>query len=66
MKTSSRIKELALDEDTRLLRKYEVIDTENNLTEEGSEVLLSLLFEQNKAAVIEKLKALEKADEEAA
>jgi hypothetical protein len=65
MSTSSKIKELTLDEDTRLLRKYDIVNNQGDLTEEGTKVLFAHLFDENKAAIVDKLKALDKADEAA-
>lgn len=65
MSIVSKIKELALDADTKLLKKYNVIDEARELTEEGKEVLLQHLFEQNKDAIVAKLKEVD-ADEKRA
>lgn len=65
MNVLAKIKELALDADTKLLKKYHIIDEARELTEEGKEVLLNHLFEQNKAAIVAKVKDVD-ADEKKA
>lgn len=60
--TSQKIKELSLDEDTRLLRKHNVINTEGDITGNGVDVLIDLLLEENRDKVVAKLKALDAAE----
>lgn len=56
MSVSSKIKELSLNADDKLLREYGVVDDDGDLTCEGKRVLENLLFEENKAAIVAKLK----------
>lgn len=59
---AKKVKDLALSDDDRLLRKYNVVREDGTLTTEGMSVLLNVLFEENKTSIIEKLKALETAE----
>lgn len=59
MSTVKKLKELAMSADDKLLRKYEVVNECGELTCEGKEVLMDVLFEQNKKAVVDQLKALD-------
>lgn len=58
----SKLKDLNLTEDDRLLRKYGLVDECNNLTDEGTEVLRNLLFEKYRTDVVAQLKQIETAE----
>lgn len=62
MSTLQRLAALSLDDDTRLLRKYDIIDEENYVTQEGAKVLVQVVLEEYKEKVIEKLKKLDEED----
>jgi hypothetical protein len=55
-----KIEDLELDSDERLFRKFGITDNCGKLTRQGEIILLRLLFKENKAKVVEKLKQLEK------
>lgn len=57
-----RVKDLALTDDERLLRKYNVVFEDGTLSSTGTDLLLATLFENNKQAIVDKLKAVEKAE----
>lgn len=59
---AKKVNDLELSDDERLLRKYRVVAQDGTLTGAGSEVLLNVLFKDNKAAVVKALKALEEAE----
>jgi len=54
-----RIKALGLNKADKLLRKYQIVDNAGDLTSDGKEALLNLLFEQNKTALVAKLTEVE-------
>jgi hypothetical protein len=56
--------ELGLDDDTRVLRKAGIINTDGTLTGQGERFLLNVLLEQNKPVLVEALDEIKEADEE--
>lgn len=62
MNIVQKVKALALNADDKLLRKYGVVDTDGDLTDDGIEILNTVLLEQFKSQIVEKVKAV--ADEE--
>lgn len=61
---AKKVKDLSLTEDERLLRKYRVVHEDGTLSPTGIDLLLTTLFEENKQSLVEKLKAVEKAEKE--
>jgi hypothetical protein len=59
MSTTTQLKELKLTDDERLLRKYNILDTEGNLTEEGARVTRDYAFTEHKTAILADLKTLD-------
>src|SRR5580765_1632135 len=62
MNTLKRIANLDVDADTRLLRKYDIVDDEGFVTQEGARVLLQVVLSDYKEKLIERLKQLEDDD----
>lgn len=57
-----KVRQLAMNKDDRLLKKYEVVDECGQITQGGKELLIDLLFSENKAKVVAKLEEVD-ADE---
>lgn len=57
MNITKQLKDLTLSKGDRLLRKYELVD---DITEDGTEVLLQMLLEDYKEALIAKVTELDK------
>lgn len=57
--TLTKLNNKKLDEDTRLLRKYGIVDKEGSITQEGHDVLTQMVFDQNKEKLVASLKDLE-------
>lgn len=53
------IHNIELDEDTKLLRDASIEDDEGYITEEGTEILLDILYKDNRQAVIDAVKKVE-------
>jgi hypothetical protein len=62
MNIVEKVKQLALNADDKLLRKYSVVDSEGDLTDEGIEILNTVLLEQFKSQIVEKIKAVEESE----
>jgi hypothetical protein len=52
----NKVKDLTLSADDKLLRNQGVTDNQGNMTTEGQEILLAVLFEANKAEIVERVK----------
>jgi hypothetical protein len=52
----NKVKDLTLSADDKLLRNQGVTDAQGNVTEEGQEILLAVLFEANKAEIVARVK----------
>jgi hypothetical protein len=59
MNVVKRIKNLGLSKADKLLRKYQMVDQAGDLTGDGKEALWSILLEENKDLLVEKLTELE-------
>jgi hypothetical protein len=59
MSVVSKIKQLTLSKDDRLLRKYEIVSDCGDLTDDGQEVLWSILLETHKAELVKRVKELD-------
>ena len=62
MSIVSKVKQLALSKGDKLLRKHGVVDPCGDLTEEGQEILLSIVFENYKDAIVEKIQEVDDAE----
>lgn len=60
MNITKQLKDLTLSKGDRLLRKYELVDDCGDITEDGTEVLLQMLLEDYKEALIAKVTELDK------
>lgn len=58
----NKIKELALDTNTKLFLKHGIIDESRNLTEDGKQVLTDFLFDLYTPELVEKVKEIEAAE----
>lgn len=56
------LKKLDLDDETQLLLDAKVIDDKGNLTKEGFAFVITVLFGENKALIVDKLRAIKTAD----
>lgn len=65
MSTLSKLTELKLTPEKRLLKKYEIVDNNGNLTEEGRNVVLARIFEDKKDEITKDLKELEESEKKA-
>lgn len=62
MSIVNKVRELARSKDDKLLIKHDVINPEGPLTKYGQDLVLDYLFEQNKAAIVAKVEAVDKAE----
>ena len=62
MSVVEKIKQLSLSKGDRLLRKYELVDERGDLTDEGREVLDSILLAEYKDQLVAKVEELDKAE----
>lgn len=61
---SKRLLNAGLDEDERLLQKYNVVREDGTLTEQGKDLLLNVLFDEKADDVVSALQAIEDAEKE--
>lgn len=54
-----RVRDAELSDSDKLLRKYGVLNRAGNLTESGKELLLDMLFDENEAAIVERLELID-------
>lgn len=59
MSTVKKLAELQLDDDTKLLRKHKIVDAEGFVTAEGAKVLVQVMLDQHKEALVAQLQKLE-------
>jgi hypothetical protein len=59
MSVVSKIKQLTLSKEDRLLRKYELVSDCGDVTDEGQEVLWSIILETHKAELVKRVKELD-------
>lgn len=57
-----RIKNLTVDADTKLLRKYDLEDDCGDLTSDGEEVLMAILHADNRDKLVAKAKEIQAED----
>lgn len=62
MSTYQKLKDLTKGADQKLLEKYDILDSEGDLTEEGYRVTLAKLFENVKNDIVADLKKVDEAD----
>lgn len=55
----SKVRNINLSPDVRLLKKYGVVNDAKELTEDGKALIWDLLFEQNRGAIVSSLETLE-------
>jgi len=61
---AKRVKDLKLTDDERLLRKYNVVYDDGQLTHSGKELIFQLLLDDYQEEIVEKLRELEEAETE--
>jgi len=59
MSLVQKVKDLTASKEDKLFKKYNVVDSCGKLTTEGNELLETVVFEDYKTKVVEKLEALE-------
>ena len=59
MSVVSKLKQLALSKEDRLLRQYDIVSDCGDLTEDGQEVLWGILLAANKAELVSRVKELD-------
>ena len=64
MSIVDKVRDIAMSKEDRLIRKHEVRDECGSLTRAGKDLLLEVLFEENKALVVAKLQDVEAAEKE--
>ena len=66
MSLSTKLRKLTLNASDRLLQDQGIVTETGELTGEGEEFVTQVLFEENKALIVEKLKAIVAAEEKKA
>lgn len=59
MDTATKLRDLKLSDDDKLLRKYQVIDNTGKLTSTGETITIQFLYELNKAKIVAELTKLD-------
>lgn len=63
MDTYNKLKNLELDDDTRILREFNIENSEGEITETGRSVLLHMLYSEKRKAIVAKLRDAKTYDE---